>query len=106
MRTAIFVYEPTIVTIKTSESNLQLISFDGKAAAAPDGCELAVAPGVYKIVSSSDVGVASASSKTQVLVTLNDKDQFPDPPLLPSTMEGTSTEAIQSFFAIPDARSL
>lgn len=108
MRTAIFVYEPTTVTITTSETNLQLISFDGKSdVVVVSEAALPVVPTIYKIVSSSQVLVGSASSKTQVLDTSNDKDEFPDPPLaLPSTMVGTSTEAIQSFFVIPDAKSL
>src|SRR5258708_22631511 len=90
MRTAIFVYEPTTVTIKTTET-LHLVPFDGRSAMAVSAGAMTVSPGVYKIVSASQVSVTSASGKTQVMSTTSDKDKWPDPPpaMLPTTLAGT-----------------
>jgi hypothetical protein len=105
MRTAIFVYEPTTVTITATE-NLQLASFDGAPARAVTASALAVGPGIYKIVSASPVSVVSASSRTQVLSTTSDKDKWPDPPpaTLPGTLAGTAPPAIWDFFVVPGAK--
>jgi hypothetical protein len=108
MRTAIFVYESTTVTIKSDDTGLALVPYGGGSSFAATGYPQAVAIGLYKIVSASAVSVASGASSTQSLTTTSDKDKWPDPPpaTLPSTMAGTTSQQISDFFVIPGVRSL
>lgn len=107
MRTAIFVYESTTVTITCTDSGLQVVPFSGASPFAPTGNSQPVSPGMYKLVSSSKPSVSSGASSTLVLITPDDKDKWPDPPaVLPSTMTGTTSQQISDFFVIPGARSL
>jgi hypothetical protein len=107
MRTAIFVYESTTITIKSSDSGLQVVPY-GASSFAATGDPQSVSPNLYKIVSSSAVSVASGAGSTAVITTTDDKDKWPDPlpSTLPSTMYGTTSQQIWDFFVIPDARSL
>jgi hypothetical protein len=105
MRTAIFVYESTTITIKSSDADLKVVPYGAASSFAATGDPQPVSPNLYKIVSSSAVSVSSDASSTVVMTTTNDKDQWPDPPAaLPSTMASTTDEQICGFFA--DARSL
>jgi hypothetical protein len=107
MRTAIFVYESTTITIKSSAS-LQVVPYGGASSFAATGDPQSVSPGLYKIVSTLPVSVASGASSTAVITTTDDKDKWPDPlpSTLPSTMSGTTSQQIWDFFVIPEARSL
>lgn len=108
MRTAIFVYESTTITIKCNDTGLQVVPYGGASSFAPTGDPQSVSPNLYKIVSSSTVSVASGASSTVVLSTFDDKDKWPDPlpSTLPSTMAGTTSQQVWDFFVIPGARSL
>jgi hypothetical protein len=108
MRTAIFVYESTTLTIKSSDSGLQVVPYGSASAFAATGDPQSVSINLYKIVSSSPVSVASGASSTTVITTTDDKDKWPDPlpSTLPSTMSGTTPQQVWDFFVIPDARSL
>jgi hypothetical protein len=107
MRTAIFVYESTTITIKCDDTGLQVVPYAGGASPfAPTGEPQSVSPNLYKIASTSAVSVASAASSTVVISTTSDKDKWPDPPpaTLPSSMSGTTAQQVSDFFV--DVRSL
>src|SRR5215468_10520734 len=108
MRTAIFVYESTTVTIKCNETGLQVVPFGGASSFDPTGNPQSVSPNLYKIVSTSTVSVSSDASSTVVISTTDDKDKWPDPlpSNLPSTMSGTTSQQIWDFFVVPGARRL
>ena len=108
MRTAIFVYESTTITIKCNDTGLQVVPYGGASSFAPTGDPQSVSPNLYKIVSTSVVSVSSDASSTVVMSTTSDKDKWPDPPpaTLPSTMAGTTAQQISDFFIIPGVRSL
>lgn len=108
MRTAIFVYEPTTITIKSDDTGLQIVPYGGASAFAVTGNAQSVSTNLYKVVSTSAVSVASGATSTVVVSTTSDKDKWPDPPplTLPSTMAGTTDQQISDFFVIPGARSL
>lgn len=108
MRTAIFVYESTTLTIKCIDTGLQVVPYGGASSFAPTGYPQSVPINVYKIVSSSAVAVSSTASSTVVVTTTDDKDKWPDPlpGVLPSTMSGTTPQQVWDFFVIPGARSL
>lgn len=108
MRTAIFVYESTTITIKCNDTGLEVVPYGGASSFAPTGDPQSVSPNLYKIVSASTVSVGSGASSTVVMTTSDDKDKWPDPlpASLPSTMAGTTSQQIWDFFVIPDARSL
>jgi hypothetical protein len=108
MRTAIFVYESTTITIKCDDTGLQVVPYGGASSFAPTGDPQSVSPNLYKIVSTSTVSVSSGASSTLVMSTTSDKDKWPDPPpaTLPSSMSGTTPQQISDFFVIPGVRSL
>jgi len=108
MRTAIFVYESTTITIKSNDSGLQVVPYGSASPFAATGSPQSVSPNLYKIVSSSPVSVVSGAGSTTVITTTDDKDKWPDPlpSTLPSTMSGTTSQQVWDFFVIPDARSL
>lgn len=108
MRTAIFIYEATTITIKCNDTGLQVVPYGGVTPFAPTGNPQSVAINLYKIVSNSAVSVSSTASSTVVMSTTDDKDKWPDPlpGVLPSTMAGTTPQQVWDFFVIPDARSL
>jgi hypothetical protein len=63
-----------------------------------------IPPGIYKIVSSHDVHVTGDTPSFDVLVTPENKTNYPTPP--PSATEtfaGLDVVALQTFFAVPDA---
>ena len=108
MRTAIFVYESTTVTIKCNDTGLQVVPYGGGSSFAATGDPQSVSPNLYKIVSTSTVSVSSGASSTVVMSTTDDKDKWPDPlpTNLPSSMSGTTPQQIWDFFVVPGARSL
>ena len=108
MRTAIFVYESTTITIKCNDTGLEVVPYGGASSFAPTGDPQSVSPNLYKLVSTSTVSVSSGATSTIVLTTSDDKDKWPDPlpATLPSTLSGTTSQQIWDFFVIPGARSL
>lgn len=107
MRTAIFVYESTTITIKCNDSGLQVVPYvSGISPFAPTGEAQSVSPGLYKILSTSAVSVESGASSSVVISSNSDKDKWPDPPpvVLPSSMSGATAQQISDFFV--DVRSL
>ena len=115
MRTAIFVYEPTTLTITTSEPDLALISFGSAGATRREQTRLApsaltsidVEPGIYKILSVQPVGVtATRDSQIEVLASATKRPvPVPDPGAQLSLTGTEIMAALQAFLAV-DARGL
>lgn len=107
MRTAIFVYQPTLINISTSESDLQLFGMDADTVSLSDGNNThEITPGVYKIDSSYDVVVTGDISAFDV-VTTNSKDNDPTPPLRATTsFTSLDAAALQAFLTVPDAKTV
>ena len=109
MRTAIFVYQPTIINILTSESNLALCGMETETISLIAGENArTMAPGVYKIESSQDVQITGDTSAFDVVVAPNNKE---NPPTLPpkratEDLAPLDVAALQVFFAVPDAKDL
>src|SRR5262245_27173162 len=108
MRTAIFVYEPTIINILTSESDLELCSMETETVSLAAGENARpIARGIYKIDSSQDVQVTGDASVFDVVVA-NSKENPPTPPPKRATesFAALHLSAFHTFFAVPDAKKL
>jgi hypothetical protein len=107
MRTAIYVYQPTLINIMTCESDLQLSGMEvGTMPLSKGNNEQAIAPGVYKIDSSYEV-VISGDTSAFDLVTASGKDNDPTPPLRATTsLASLDIAALQSFLTEPNAKLL
>lgn len=106
MRTAIFVYQTTPINISTSESDLQLCGMNTETVSLSEGDNAqTIAPGIYKIVSNQDIQVAGDTSAFDVIIEPNDKTDIPPPSsLATSSFAALDVSALQTFFAIPDAK--
>jgi len=105
MRTAIFVYQPTIINISVHESDVQLCGLSAATVPLVAGNNTrTVAPGIYKIISSQDVQVTGDMSAFDVIA--NNKDNDPKPPPLRATASFAPLDAaaLQAFLAEPDAK--
>lgn len=107
MRTAIFVYQPTLLNISTSESDLQLCGLNADTVSLSEGNNVrTLAPGIYKIVSSQDVTVTGDTSAFDLNITTFNKTN--DPGLIPQrateTFTSLDTTALQDFMTVPDAK--
>ena len=108
MRTAIFVYEPTLINIRTSESGVELCGMNAVTVSlSVDNNALTIAPGIYKIVASQDVEVTGDTSAFDLVVS-NTKDNDPTPPPLRATQSfgPLDTAALQTFLTVPEAKVL
>jgi hypothetical protein len=105
MRTAIFVYQPTLINISTSESGLQLCSMNADTVPLSEGDNAqTIAPGIYKIVSSQDIVITGDTSAFDAITT-DSKDNDPTPPLrATSSFAPLDAAALQAFLAVPDAK--
>jgi hypothetical protein len=100
MRTAIFVYEPTTLTIHATE-NLDIIPYGNTESLSAPGqtTSLAVQPGVYKILSDRAVTIEyPKNASVEVLATDDPKGPFPQPTPQPPRF-GIADTDMQSFFA-------
>lgn len=106
MRTAIFVYQATPINISTSESDLQLCGMSTESASLSEGDNArTIAAGIYKIVSSHDVQVTGDTSAFDVIIEPNDKTDIPPPSsVATASFAPLDLSALQTFFAIPDAK--
>jgi len=105
MRTAIFVYQPTLINISISESDVQLCGMGAATVQLSAGHNTrTVAPGIYKIVSSQDVLVTGDTSAFDVIA--NNKTEVPPLPPLRATASFAplDTAALQAFLAEPEAK--
>jgi hypothetical protein len=108
MRTAIFVYEPTLINILTHESNLALCGMDAEPVPLSVGDNpQKIAPGIYKIVASQDVVVTGDTSAFDLVVS-NTKDNDPTPPPLRATQSFATLDAavLQAFLTVVEAKVL
>src|SRR3954462_109738 len=104
MRTGIYVYATTTLTIQASEA-VTLTALDNNASLAVDEPGRAsLAPGIYKAVTGERITVSG--DHIDVVVVPNNKDPWPDPPLLAGTALSATKSNLDSFFAIPDAKSI
>jgi hypothetical protein len=111
MRTAIFVYQSTTLTIETSERNLKLVSLDPTfvEVTLPSGTAIPVTPGVYKVESAMRIEVAMQPG---IEVTIDadaklktTKDPWPDPPPKAQIeLPKLTNEILHDFFL--DAKAL
>ena len=103
MRTGIYVFAPTTLTIEASEP-VVLTSLDNQSIALGGGtASTAVPPGIYKAVTSSAIAVTGPS--IFVVGNQNNRDPWPDPPLdVPSRFNVTAAN-LNAFVAVPDVDS-
>jgi hypothetical protein len=107
MRTAIFVYQSTTVAIETHESNLQLVHLGtNNITNLPLSGGQLLGPGIYKILSLVPVTIPNSNTAFDAAFTSDDKTQWPEPPLRALSTFDLNTSEIQSFFVVPDAKSL
>jgi hypothetical protein len=108
MRTAIFVYEPASLNIVTCETDLELSSLDTASATLAYGNNgRTLARGVYKIVSNRDVQVTGDPSVFDIVVTTENKENDPTPPIRAAALvEPIGDLALHEFFAVPEAKTL
>lgn len=101
MRTAIYVFEPSTVTIRSQdpgEDRVTLCRFNCKPERVATGARQ-LAPGIYMILSSSGVDVSGG--QISVVVMPHDKDVPPEPKLQVLGLEvGATAATIQQFFDI------
>ncbi len=107
MQTAIFVYQPTLIKISTSESDLQLCRMDANTVLLSAGENAqTIVPGIYKIISSQEVLVVGDSSAFDVIVAYNKTDIPPPPPSrATASFAPLDVSALQNFLAIPEAKA-
>jgi hypothetical protein len=108
MRTAIFVYQTTSINILTNESDLQLDRMNaGTVPLSAGENEQAIAPGIYKIVSTHDVQISGDAAAFDFVTTSN-KDNVPTPPPKPAAeiLQPLDMAALEAFFAVPAAKEL
>jgi len=106
MRTAIFVYEPTIINIHTSETGVELCGMNATTVSLSLGDNAqSIMPGIYKIVASQDVTITGDKSTFELVVS-NTKDNDPTPPPLRATQSlgPLDTTALQTFLYVPEAK--
>ncbi len=105
MRTGIYAYNTTTLTIQASES-FDLIPFDSsipifRNLASP--VKLEVQPGIYKVVTDTPITVTGGGID---VVVANNKDPWPDPPALVITTFNVTSSTLDAFFTIADGKSM
>ena len=108
MRTAIFVYEPTLINILTHESDVELCGMSAATVPLSVGNNpQTIAPGIYKIVASQDVVVTGDTSVFDLVVS-NTKDNDPTPPPLRATQSFAALDAtvLQAFLTVVEAKAV
>jgi hypothetical protein len=109
MRTAIFVYQPTLISISTCEHDLELCGMS--TATVPlsgDRKTLPFAPGVYKIDSCHDLEVTGVTGDTSLFdVVSSKKGNDPTPPArAASSLAPLDAAALKAFLSTPDAKQV
>jgi hypothetical protein len=107
MRTAIYVYQATSVNISTSENNLELCGMDaGSVSLSAGNNAKTLAPGIYKIVSSQEVGITGDHSTFDVTTFTKTNDPDFTPPRAIETFTSLEASALAAFLAAPDAKGV
>jgi hypothetical protein len=106
MRTALFVYQPTLISISTDEVDLELCGMN--AATVPlsgDQKDLPLQRGVYKIDSCHHLQVIGDCSLLDVVSSKKGND--PTPPLrATSSLAPLDEAALHAFLSAPDAKQV
>jgi hypothetical protein len=107
MRTALFVYQPTLINISTHESGIQLCGMNAAAVPLSHGDNArTIAPGIYKIISCHHIEIAGDSSAFET-VTTRDKENDPTLPLRATAIFAPlDTAALRDFMVVPDAKAV
>jgi len=101
MRTAIYVREPSTVTISATDprdAGAQLCRYNQAVTQVAVGTHELV-PGIYLVVSSSALAVTGTAVDVQIVT--NDKDPWPSPKATVVALEpGATATSIQQFFVV------
>ena len=105
MRTGIYVYADSIISIETSEDNLQLEPMTaGSPVALARSNRIAIGPGVFRVISMQTVEVTPDAGDDVEIIALGDKDKWPDPPpALTAMFSGVTTDSLGAFFPMSKA---
>jgi hypothetical protein len=109
MRTAIFVYQSTQMSIVTNEDNLLLSQMNASDRSLGAGANtMQLDAGIYKIVSNNDVQVTGEGCEFDLVASPDNKTSDPSLPPHRASIVFTPFDltAVQSFFAVPNAMSL
>lgn len=114
MITAIYVYEPTTLSINTSEENLELATMGSSTTvplnAYPSTNSLPVGRGIYKIASWGQAVSVSCGSSGTVLVDTAVSPKKPYPDFAPSGVleqfTGVTLTQLQDFFVVAEGKTL
>jgi hypothetical protein len=108
MRTAIFVYESCSLSIETRESDLVVASLGAASVALGSGCNTrSLERGIYMIASNEDVHVTGDITAFDTVVTTQNKENDPIPPIRANALVSPiAPSALHSFFAVPEAKTL
>jgi hypothetical protein len=102
-RTALYVSQPTILEISPNDSTdktADIERYPTRASAGKANGSVALEPGIYLIRSVAYVGVTGKFFQAEV--SINNKDEWPDPPhtLIAETAPGATGESLREFFRI------
>ena len=111
MRTGIYVYRTTMITLSPSGADMALKRYPDKTTDIPiDGNSIALNPGIYKIESMGEIAVtgegvaiigSDANANVLVVPTTQAKDDWPIPTVLP-----IPNVSVQQLFDFVTAKSL
>lgn len=103
MRSAIYVYEATTVTIETSEDRLQLEPLDRSQE--PVGLtrwtQLPLRSGIYRVRSTAKI--VASGVHTDTALNIGDADPWPDPPRRVTESFAITKQGLREFFAAKKA---
>lgn len=107
MRTALYVYQTTLIDIHTCESDLELCGMNAAAVPLAAGHNArTIAPGIYKILSCHEIKVEGDISAFDTVAT-PDKENGPTPPIRANTIFAPlDMAALNAFMVAPDAKAI
>jgi hypothetical protein len=100
MRTGIYVYAYSTISIETSEDNLRLEPMaPGEPVTLARSNRVSIVPGVFRVLSGTAVQVVPDPAASVQIISLGDKDKWPDPPpMLVEMISGLTSETLAAFF--------
>jgi hypothetical protein len=102
VRTAIYVSQPTSVTIEINnplDRDARIVPYDAQEPSLIVADSVKLARGIYLIHSFDTISVSGAHVETEI--SIRDKDEWPDPPAHVLALENAATSSsIKAFFAI------
>jgi hypothetical protein len=108
MRTALFVYAPSSVIIETHELGAELSTLGASSVVLGSGSTArTLERGVHMIVSNDCVDLRGELDNIDTVVTTQNKENGPIPPLRASALvDPIGASTLQAFFAVPEAKTL